>query len=224
MSSFQVKGLSIKRSDRTLIHDLSFKIEGPFFLAVIGDNGSGKTSFLKAILQQVPYQGELIHKPTLTNVGYISQKNHLQFDMKVKDLVVMGAYKGKSMFDNYTLADYQKVKELLAKVGLTDKYDASYTSLSGGEQQLVWLAQQLMLSPQLLLLDEPTANLDVKNKALFFNQIMDLVEQGKQVICVTHDLFFLREMKGYCLNVSNLKVGVTPLSSAEIDAIYKAML
>jgi iron complex transport system ATP-binding protein len=136
LSTFTVKGLSIKRSGQLIIDDLSFIIESPFFLALIGDNGCGKTTFLKAILQQVPFEGEIL---TNTNkIGYIAQKSQLQFDMKVKDLVVMGAYDGKGLFDNYSVTDYQTVKELLGKVGLVHKYDSSYLALSGGEQQLVW--------------------------------------------------------------------------------------
>ena len=221
MSTFTVKGLSIKRSGQLIIDDLSFIIESPFFLALIGDNGCGKTTFLKAILQQVPFEGEIL---TNTNkIGYIAQKSQLQFDMKVKDLVVMGAYDGKGLFDNYSVTDYQTAKELLGKVGLVHKYDSSYLALSGGEQQLVWLAQQLMLAPKLLLLDEPTANLDVRNKILFFRHIKELVKQGTQIICVTHDLFFLKEMDGFYLNLSNQHPVIHAISPKLIDGVYEQM-
>ena len=221
MSTFTIKGLSIKRNGQLIIDDLSFEIENPFFLALIGDNGCGKTTFLKAILQQIPFSGEI--KTNTNKVGYIAQKSQLQFDMKVKDLVVMGAYDGKRLFDNYSLRDYQKVKELLEKVGLSHKYDSSYLALSGGEQQLVWLAQQLMLDPDLLLLDEPTANLDVTNKTLFFSNIKELVQQGTQIICVTHDLFFLKEMDGFYLNLSDKSTTIQPISPKSVELVYKEM-
>ena len=218
MSAFAVKGLSIKRNGLSLIDKLSFSIESPFFLALIGDNGCGKTTFLKAILKQIPFEGNI--SVFTSKIGYIAQKSQLQFDMQVKDLVVMGGYSGKGLFDNYTEEDYDKVREILSKVGLLHKYASSYLSLSGGEQQLVWLAQQLMLSPDLLLLDEPTANLDIKNKTLFFSHITELVKQGTQVICVTHDLFFLKNMKGFCLNLCNKKPILKTLSPEIIEREY----
>lgn len=221
MSAFAVKGLSIKRGRQLLIDDLSFTIESPFFLALIGNNGSGKTSFLKAVLNQIPYKGEILNSST--KVGYIAQKHQLQFDIKVRDLVVMGAYSGKGVFDNYSKDDYQKVDLLLTKVGLSNKLDSTYFELSGGEQQLVWLAQQLMLEPQLLLLDEPTANLDVRNKIAFFKSIKKLVAEGTQVICVTHDLFFIKEMKGMLLNLSEYQPKLKELSNQVIADVYEQM-
>ena len=218
---FAVKGLSIKRNGLSLIDNLSFVLEGPFFLAIVGNNGCGKTTFLKAILSQLPYQGE-INIPSST-IGYIAQKSQLQFDVAIKDLVVMGAYSKKGVFDNYSIEDYQEVEKTLLRVGLKEKSDVSYLKLSGGEQQLVWLAQQLMSSPKLLLLDEPTASLDVKNKSLFFSHINELVEQGTQVICVTHDLFFLKKMRGFCINLSDENPQVHKLSSKLIDEVYEQM-
>ncbi len=221
MSTFAVKGLSIKRNGLSVIDKLTFTIESPFFLAIVGDNGCGKTTFLKAVLGQIPYDGEI--QITSSQIGYIAQKSQLQFDVKVKDLVVMGAYSGKGLFDNYSIEDYLKVKETLGKVGLGAKYEISYLDLSGGEQQLVWLAQQLMLSPQILLLDEPTASLDIKNKALFFSHVSQLVKQGTQVVCVTHDLFFLKQLDGFCLNLSVEIPAIRKLSAVSIDAIYQEM-
>ena len=201
-----------------LIDNLSFTLESPFFLGLIGNNGSGKTTFLQAILEQVSYEGE-IHTST-KKIGYIAQKHQLQFDIKVKDLVVMGAYNKKSVFDNYSKEDYLKVDILLTKVGLGHKKEKSYLQLSGGEQQLVWLAQQLMLEPELLLLDEPTANLDVQNKFIFFNIVKQIVGEGTQVVCVTHDLFFLKKMNGYFLDFSTDKLKIENLSCFSIDEIY----
>jgi iron complex transport system ATP-binding protein len=221
LSTFTVKGLSIKRGGLTLVDKLSFSIEGPFFLALVGDNGCGKTSFLKAILNQVPFEGEISFFSS--GIGYIAQKSQLQFGMKVKDLVVMGAYAGKGLFDNYSEKDYRKAKKILQKLNLDQKYNSSYLDLSGGEQQLVWLAQQLMLSPKVLLLDEPTANLDVKNKTLFFFYINELVAEGTQVICVTHDLFFLKEMNGYFLNISDNNPAMKTISPLSIESLYLDM-
>jgi len=221
LSAFAVKGFSIERNGLLLINELSFSVEDPFFLAITGDNGSGKTTFLKAILDKHPYRG-VITKPS-GNIGYIAQKNQLQFDMKVKDLLVMGCYTNKGVFDNYSTEDYHLVKVVLQKIGLAHKYEQSYQDLSGGEQQLIWLAQQLILSPKLLLLDEPTANLDIKNKTLFFSHLKTLIKQGTQIICVTHDLYFLKNMNGYCINVSAKKPTLQHLSPATIENLLCEM-
>ncbi len=198
---------------RVLIRNLSFYVPSPTFVAIIGHNGAGKTTLFKTFQQQVPYQGQLklqgqdlksIANPTAQGLlSYLPQKNIVSFPIKVHDLVVMGLFRKKRFFENYSSEDYTLAASILERLELSHLLDHDFTTLSGGEQQLVWLAQLILQDASICLLDEPTQQLDVYYKKQVFNLLQEWVQQnGKTVLCITHDLLNLIPMKGYLLNLS----------------------
>ncbi|WP_242926426.1 ABC transporter ATP-binding protein [Pontibacter vulgaris] len=198
---------------RVLIRNLSFYVPEPAFIAIIGHNGAGKTTLFKTFQQQVPYQGHLklqgqdlqsIANPTAQGLlSYLPQKNIVSFPIKVHDLVVMGLFRKKRFFENYSAEDYTLAAAILEKLELSHLIEHDFTTLSGGEQQLVWLAQLILQDAGICLLDEPTQQLDVYYKKQVFILLQEWVQQNnKTVLCITHDLLNLLPMNGYLLNLS----------------------
>ena len=209
----EVKNLVAGYGQRVLIRNLSFSIPSPAFVAIIGHNGAGKTTFFKTFQQKVPYQGQLLVQghdlKHLSNpaekgiLSYLPQKNVINFPIKVHDLVVMGLFRKKRFFENYDATDYTRAAAVLEQLQLSHLIDHDFTTLSGGEQQLVWLAQLMLQDAEIILLDEPTQQLDVYYKKKVFNLLQDwAITKGKTILCITHDLSNLTSMQGLLLNLS----------------------
>ncbi|NEM96142.1 ABC transporter ATP-binding protein [Pontibacter burrus] len=225
----EVKNLVAGYEARTLIRNLSFSVPAPTFIAIIGHNGAGKTTFFKTFQQKVPYQGELLlqgqnlkalHNATKQGLlSYLPQRNTVSFSIKVLDLVVMGMFRKKRFFEHYTAQDYETAANVLAQLQLTHLQDHDFTTLSGGEQQLVWLAQLMLQDATINLLDEPTQQLDVYYKNKVFQLLQSWVnERHKTVFCITHDLHNLLPMQGYLLNLSKPAPKLEPISQETVLA------
>ncbi|WP_242921340.1 ABC transporter ATP-binding protein [Pontibacter liquoris] len=213
---------------RVLIRNLSFLIPAPAFVAVIGHNGAGKTTLFKAFQQKVPYQGQLLvqgqdlrhlSNPAAKGIlSYLPQKNTVNFPIKVLDLVVMGLFRKKRFFENYDVADYTLATQTLAQLQLSHLQDQDFTTLSGGEQQLVWLAQLMLQDADISLLDEPTQQLDVYYKNQVFRLLQNWVlQQHKTILCITHDLQNLMHLQGYLLNLSKPSPILEPISPEAVQ-------
>ncbi|GAB3194336.1 iron complex transport system ATP-binding protein [Pontibacter aydingkolensis] len=224
----EVKNLVAGYGQRVLIRNLSFSIPSPAFVAVIGHNGAGKTTFFKAFQQKVEYQGQLLvqdhdlkhlHNPAEKGIlSYLPQKNVINFPIKVHDLVVMGLFRKKRFFENYDTADYKQAEKVLEQLQLTHLIDHDFTTLSGGEQQLVWLAQLMLQDAEIILLDEPTQQLDVYYKNKVFSLLQDwAITKGKTILCITHDLANLIPLQGYLLNLSKPEPTLEPISAEVVQ-------
>jgi iron complex transport system ATP-binding protein len=240
-SIVEVKNLVVKNlvagyESRTLIRNLSFSIPAPTFIAIIGHNGAGKTTFFKTFQQKVAYQGQLLiqghdlktlpHATKQGTLSYLPQRNTVSFSIKVLDLVVMGLFRKKRFFEDYTSQDYDIAANVLAQLQLTHLQDHDFTTLSGGEQQLVWLAQLMLQDAGINLLDEPTQQLDVYYKNKVFKLLQSWVqENNKTVLCITHDLHNLVSMEGYLLNLSKpepILEFISPETVSENQAFLEA--
>ncbi len=191
-------------------------------MAVIGHNGSGKSTLFKAITNQIPYKGDvLLNNMILKNnkqIATLNQQNDLKFAITVKELVVMGTFSNKSFFESYSDKDFFSVEEVLTALNIHHLAEKDFTKLSGGEKQMVWLAQMMIQNCDCLLLDEPTQSLDVYNKKKVFNLMADWVNiYKKNVICITHDLQNLYELNGYLINISKEKPALEILNQKTID-------
>jgi iron complex transport system ATP-binding protein len=145
--------------------------------------------------------------------------------MKVIDLAIMGRFRFKKFFSEYDKEDKQIAIEVLKDLGIDHLREKDFLSLSGGEQQLVWLAQLLVQDTDISLLDEPTQQLDLYNKKKIFYQMQKWVaEKGKTVICVTHDIMNLYNMQGYFLNFSENKPALKELNRSNLDESIKELL
>jgi iron complex transport system ATP-binding protein len=207
LASVEVNNLVADYGDKTLIRNLSFKIDSPAFVAIIGQNGSGKTTLFKALTLQIASKGAIrIHNQIMEKssslaahglVALLAQKNAVSFSITVKELVVMGRFRFKRFFEAYNLSDYKVVNTVLDELEMSHLAERDFRELSGGEQQMMWLAQLIVQDAKVYLLDEPTQQLDVYNKKRVFEMMTKwVIHHKKTVLCITHDLHYLYHMEG----------------------------
>ncbi|MCX7816397.1 MAG: ABC transporter ATP-binding protein [Syntrophales bacterium] len=193
-----------------VLEDVKFSLEERTFVSVVGPNGGGKTTMLKLILGILkPTRGEVKvfgcpPEKVRQCVGYMPQ--HMLFDpkfpMTVMDVVLMGRL-GKDTWGiwPYRKKDKEIALETLDKVGMVGYEERLFMSLSGGERQRVLIARALATEPRLLLLDEPTTNVDVVAEGEIF-KLLDEMSREITVVVVSHDLGFVSQFvkKVICVN------------------------
>ena len=195
--SIQVNNLSFSYGQKNVLHDICFSAEKGEFLSILGPNGAGKSTLFRCILGLLPgYSGEvLVNKHNIKGlsardasrqIAYIPQKSHCVFHYNVLDIVLMGRTNRASAFGNPRKEDEQASINALQRVGICALKDRCFHKLSGGEQQLVLIARALAQDAPILLLDEPTANLDFGNQILVLEQAKKLAREGYTVIQTTH--------------------------------------
>jgi zinc transport system ATP-binding protein len=178
-----VRNLTVAFGTRVIIHDLSFEVTAGKSLAVIGPNGAGKTVLLSALLNLIPYGGE-IHWSPGARLGYVPQKvaADRQVPLQARDLM-----QTKSSLLKLPATDLDEVSH---EVGLTPELlNTHIGKLSGGQFQKALIAFALLGRPNVLLFDEPTASLDELSEERIYELLHDLqTNKGMTVILVSHDL------------------------------------
>lgn len=195
----EVRGLRVRLGRRTVIDGLDLNIEPGRWTAVIGPNGAGKSSLLKAMAGVLKHDGYVLldggdvnglsTKERARLIGYAPQVPTLPEGMRVREYVLLGRTPHHSLLSGPRQADRAIVDRTLRRLDLVDVHDRPLKSLSGGERQRVVLARAIAQQPRLLLLDEPTAALDLGHA----QQVLELVdelrnEDGLTVISTLHDL------------------------------------
>lgn len=176
------------------LHNISFKVQKGDFIAVVGPNGGGKTTLIKLALGLVhPQRGHilLLDKPpceTRKNAGYVPQLFMFDqtFPVQVRDIVRMGRI-DCLRFGFYRKKDDMEVDRALTEAEALDLKNRQFSELSGGERQRVLLAQALVSRPEILLLDEPTANVDATVEKRLYKLFKKLNEKVT-VFLVSHNL------------------------------------
>ena len=185
--------LGFAYDERPVLKRIAFDVAAGGFVGVVGPNGSGKSTLLDLIDGvQRPTSGEVMIRGRSTQefrrremareVALVPQHFALDFALSVREVVEMGAYcrdKG---------AATQDAASTLSRLGVGHLAERAFSELSGGEKQLVVLAQALMQEAPILLLDEPASALDVSHQLRLFDLLRDLNRDGLTVICVLHDL------------------------------------
>lgn len=191
----KVEGLGVRFGDEVILQGIDLHVHCGEVLAVVGPNGAGKTTLLRAILGEVPYEGKMVSlmggvERRRPRIGYVPQR--LQFDadlpMSVLDLVA-AAISSRPVWLGIPLPLVRKAEDVLRIFSADHLVAKRIGELSGGELQRVLLAIAMTAEPELLLLDEPGAGVDVKGLSLFYQLVRDLRKQHDiSVILVTHDL------------------------------------
>ncbi len=176
----------VRFGTRTVLGDLSFTVPLGRTLAILGPNGRGKTTALRALLGfQKLHHG---HRTAPPVVGYVPQNTSTTHRYSVLDIVVMGQAARLGLFGQPQLADRKVALAALEQLGLIHFAETSIDRLSGGERQLVLLARALATGSPALVLDEPGAALDLKNQHRLLGIIDGLRQQrSKAIIFTTHD-------------------------------------
>ena len=196
----EASDISVTLGGRAIVKNVSFTVQAGETVMLIGPNGAGKTTLIRAIMKSVPHTGSALlfgkeinrYKPTelARRVGVLTQQHNPQFTYSAREVVSLGRYPYREgFFAPLTAKDKDAINRAMAMTGVAPFCDASIQTLSGGELQRVFLAQLFAQDPDLLILDEPTNNLDLSYQISLFDIIGDWVRQhGKAVVAVIHDL------------------------------------
>ena len=187
---FELKNLCCGYNKDLIIKNLNMKMEEGDFICVVGPNGAGKTTLIKTILGLIkPLKGEVIYhdlKPSF--IGYMPQESKIdsRFPASNMEVVLSGTLNKVKHF--YSKEDRERALHNFKLLGISKLKDKSFKDLSGGERQKVLLARSLSATSKLLILDEPSNNLDSKSKKELYKLIEDLNQKGLSIMMITHDL------------------------------------
>ena len=198
-----VAGASVSYEGRPALTDVDLQIGPAEVVAVLGANGSGKSTLVRALLGLVPLQAgrvelfgvELGRFRDWPRIGYVPQRAGAATGVPatVREVVATGRLALRGL-RRARPADREAVQRAIAAVGLEERADDSVGTLSGGQQQRVLIARALTCSPQLLVLDEPTAGVDAAAQQALAAALEVLVDDGATVVLVTHELGPLQEL------------------------------
>lgn len=188
-AAIEFRNISLSYGRLSVLKELTFSIDEGDFLGIIGPNGSGKTTILRAILRTVrPSRGAVRLRPGL-KFGYVMQRQSLDdiFPLTAWDVVAMGRLGRTRPLRRLSEEDQGRINHALSITGIADLRQKSYRDLSGGQKQRVLVARALAFEPDVLLLDEPTNDLDIQGE----EQIMNLVRRihsslGITIVLVSH--------------------------------------
>lgn len=220
--SFSYNGLPV-------LEDINLTVYERDFLSIVGPNAGGKTTLLKLILGIIkPTRGAVrvfgqSPSKVRSRIGYMPQYASLDplFPVSVLDVVLMGRVGETKGIGFYSKSDKDEAREVLRKVEMFDARNRPFSDLSGGQRQRVLIARALVSAPDLLLLDEPAANIDMVIETELFDLLRQLNDH-MTVVLVTHDLGFVSQ---YVKNVAcvNRRIAVHPTSKITgemINEIY----
>lgn len=229
-NAIEIRNVSVQYGQHSALKGVEMQIPEGDYLGIIGPNGGGKTTLLKAILGLIPVQSgqiELFGKSAIqgrSEVGYVPQFASMDksFPITLYDVVLSGRQRsGLSLFFRYSKEDRKMTEELLEEVGILHLAKRQIAELSGGEFQKMLIARALATKPRLLLLDEPTANVDATARNQIY-QLLGELNQSITIVLVTHDLMAVsaQVQSLACLNGRLVYHGDPELKENVVDQLY----
>lgn len=212
----EIENLFFKYDGMPTLEDVNVEIFEREFIGIFGPNGGGKTTLLKLIMGLLHAQKGKVRlfgkmpEETRHKIGYVPQAMRFDkdFPISVLEVVLMGMLKEMSWWGTYPGEAKKKAMDALERLGLAHKARASFGTLSGGEAQRTLIARAIVDNPSLLILDEPTANVDAKAEAMIYEELVEL-NKTMTILMVTHDLQTIVDKVGRLLcvqkRVSSLK-------------------
>lgn len=224
----QFEGVSKSFGPTQVLKDVSFDIDEHISTAVIGPNGGGKTTMLRLMLGLIePDQGEIrlfgkTPREARKRIGYVPQAIRFDplFPVSVLEIVLMGRL-DQLPFGFFKSECKTAAHAALANVGLEDSADTPFAELSGGQRQRVLIARALACDPDLLLLDEPTANIDLTVEARLL-EALEALEKQMTIVMVSHDLGLVERITttALCVRKTVHRHAVTDLSGELVAEIF----
>lgn len=213
----QVKNLSFRYKNNLplILDDLSFSIECGSILSILGKNGVGKTTFIKCLTSEIKnYSGTIlidskdVRQLSISElsklIAVVASNNPCYQNLCVADFLVTGFANKLTTLKAPRKNEYEKACSVLDELGHVDLLNRAIFELSSGELQIVKIARAILQNPKVIVFDEPTSNLDIKNQLVVLNQITGLSQRGYTVITTTHNPGQSIELGGMVLMMSGV--------------------
>ncbi|MBM7557644.1 ATP-binding cassette domain-containing protein [Halanaerobacter jeridensis] len=230
----EIDGVHFNYQSQSVLEDVNFKLDHGEVLALIGPNGSGKSTLLKCINRILkPQVGSILIDGDITTdyhqqemakcVGYVPQEESKNFPTSVFETVMMG----RKPYINFKAQDedLEIVAAIIDELGLEDIAQRNINQLSGGQQQKVLVGRALAQQPEVLLLDEPTSNLDLKHQLEILNLIQAQIKDNISSVIALHDLSLAARYSDKIIILKDGKIfaagGLEVLTPENLEAVYE---
>jgi iron complex transport system ATP-binding protein len=199
VSILETRDVSVERGGRTILATSSIAVRSGELLGVVGPNGSGKSTLLRVLAGlwavktgSVLLDGQSLATSTRSQIArriaFVPQDTHVDFPFTVAEFLAMGRYPHRGRFSPETATDRAAIQAAARQCDITHLLQRSIETLSGGERQRALIARSLAVQPEFILLDEPTANLDVEHSLEVLQLSRTLAANGQAVVLASHDL------------------------------------
>lgn len=205
IDEIEFKNVSFEYEDKLILENLNFNVKQGGYIGIVGPNGCGKTTLLKLIIKKIsPIRGniKILDKNIdefnhWEEIRYVNQKSNTftsSFPATVTEVVAMDLAPKIALFKKIKKNHLEEVNKVLKLVWIYECKDKLIGSLSGGQQQKVFICRALMRNPKILILDDPTVGIDINGQKEFYDILKKLNEKlNITIIIVSHDLFIVRE-------------------------------
>lgn len=214
----EIEDLSFSYERTGVLHQVNLKVMKGEFIGIMGPNGGGKTTLLKLLMGFLtPSKGKISVRG---KIGYVPQvqKTDRDFPIAVNELILLGALSRVNFWGAYPAEIKENASHLMDKLGLSPHKHKVFGALSGGLAQRALLARALLSDPDLLLLDEPTANIDAASTRIIF-EMLEKLKGDKTILLVTHDLKTIIERVGRVICVQGTISSFLPKDVCEHFAL-----
>ena len=232
MSALELKDATVTRRGHNILASASIRAAAGELLVVLGPNGSGKSTLLRVFaglwsttsgsatldgkkLQEFP-RNELARR-----IAFVPQDTHVDFAFTVSEILAMGRYPHRGRFSSETEVDRSAIRLAAEQCDVSHLLDRSIDTLSGGERQRVLIARSLAVQPEFILLDEPTANLDIEHSLEVLDLIRAFTAKGVAVVLASHDLNLVA---GHATRIALLQAGRIVGAGVPEDILLPATL
>jgi len=209
------RNVTIGYGHGNVIKSANFEIEKQDFVCIVGTNGAGKSTLIKAMLGLMrPKSGKILFGEGVNHraIGYLPQEKNAapNFPATVIEVVLSGALGRLGARAFYRKQDVGEAERALKRLGILALKDAGFSDFSGGQKQKVLLARALVATSEVLILDEPSNNLDPKSRKEFYEILKELNQSGLTIIMITHDLDAEDLIGNKIISISESKVECLP--------------
>jgi manganese/iron transport system ATP-binding protein len=205
-----LRGASLGYDATVVLREVDLELYPGDLVAIAGPNGSGKTTLFRTILGFLPVvNGMLLRGCPLNEFGYVPQSTALEstFPITAREVVEMGSYRRLSPYRGVPPQEKQRLEHALRQVGLLHLARRRFFSLSGGQRQRILIARSLMVSPKVLVLDEPLAGCDPESQKAIGDLLVDVSgREGKAVLFSSHDLRMVRSVANKILRADGGRI------------------
>ena len=217
---FEAEEVSAIKNGYEVVKKLSLKLKYKENVLILGPNGSGKSSIIDLINRNIyPIERENLNfkilNKKLINIWELRRKintvnneikSRINSHLKVHDLIISGLYGKYCYVNNPTSNDLEITKKLIHQMSLYKISMKEYGSLSEGEKQIAIIARAIVNKPKILILDEPSVNLDIKAKLFLIKKIIELTKNGITILCISHDIDMITENYSRVIFLKNREI------------------